>query len=169
MAAGATYEPIATTTLSSAQASVTFSSISGSYTDLVVVIIGKLTTTGNGAFVRINSDSGTNYSTTNIYGTGSVAGSGRHTNNSNGMHIGEWQNGGSSSLMVSICHFMNYSNTTTYKTMLNRCADPGSGTDAQVGLWRSTSAITDLTFRSDNTSNTWASGTTFTLYGIKAA
>jgi len=37
MAAGKTYEPIATTTLSSSAATITFSSISGSYTDLVFV------------------------------------------------------------------------------------------------------------------------------------
>ena len=37
MAAGATYEPIATNTLGSAAASVTFSGISGSYTDLILI------------------------------------------------------------------------------------------------------------------------------------
>ena len=36
-----TYEPIATNTLGSAAASVTFSSISGTYTDLVVVVSGN--------------------------------------------------------------------------------------------------------------------------------
>jgi hypothetical protein len=35
-----TYEPIATTTLGTAEASVTFSTISGAYTDLVLVIEG---------------------------------------------------------------------------------------------------------------------------------
>ena len=39
----ATYEPIETKTISSATATVTFSSISGSYTDLVLVAIGKTT------------------------------------------------------------------------------------------------------------------------------
>jgi hypothetical protein len=36
-----TYEPIATTTLGTAAASVTFSSISGAYTDLVLVCNGN--------------------------------------------------------------------------------------------------------------------------------
>jgi len=167
MPAGATYESIATTTLGSAQASVTFSSISGSYTDLVLIINGKLTTTGNGMFVRINSDTGTNYSTTNVNGNGTSATSGRHTNNSNGIHIGSWQSGSSADFAVSITHFMNYANTTTYKTAINRCSVPDA--DAQVGLWRNTNAITSLTLRTDNVSNTWASGSTFTLYGILAA
>jgi hypothetical protein len=45
MAAGNTYTPIVTNTLSSATSSVTFSSISGSYTDLVLVIAYKAATT----------------------------------------------------------------------------------------------------------------------------
>ena len=35
----ATYEPIATTTLGSAASTITFSSISGSYTDLILVFL----------------------------------------------------------------------------------------------------------------------------------
>ena len=38
MAAGATYEPIATQTLASAAASITFSSIAATYTDLRLVL-----------------------------------------------------------------------------------------------------------------------------------
>lgn len=163
-----TYTLIDSTTLSTSATSVTFSSIPGTYTDLVVVIRGTLVSTGNGIFVRVNSDTATNYSTTNINGNGTSATSSRHTNNSNGMHIGSWQGGASASPMVSISHFLDYANTTTFKTMVNRCSDPGSGVDAQVGLWRSTSAITSLTFRSDNTSNSFASGCNFRLYGIEA-
>jgi hypothetical protein len=53
-----TYEPIATTTLSSAQSSVTFSSISGSYTDLVLV--SNVSGSGGNANLRVtlNSDTG---------------------------------------------------------------------------------------------------------------
>ena len=38
MAAGATYEPIATTTLTSAQTGITFTGISSAYTDLILVL-----------------------------------------------------------------------------------------------------------------------------------
>ena len=64
MAAGATYYPIATTTLSSATNSVSFSSISGSYTDIVIVFNGAASTSGVTCNVQFNSDTGTNYSTT---------------------------------------------------------------------------------------------------------
>jgi len=64
-----TYEPIATTTLSTATASVTFSSISGTYTDLRLVIFA-LGATSDYPYVEINSDTGTNYSKTVLYENG---------------------------------------------------------------------------------------------------
>jgi hypothetical protein len=62
---------------------------------------------------------------------------------------------------------MNYANTTTYKTILSRINNPGGYVNASVSLWRKTpEAITTLeAYAASN----WASGTTFTLYGIKAA
>jgi len=65
--------------------------------------------------------------------------------------------------------FMNYSNTTTYKTWLAR---EGNGTNgyvsALVGLWRNTNAITQIKVLNTGSGN-FATGSTFTLYGIKAA
>ena len=77
----ATYEKIATNTLGSAAASVTFSSISGSYTDLVLVCSGK-SNTGSLDYtrIRVNSDTGSNYSRTYLGGNGSIAYSGRDSN-----------------------------------------------------------------------------------------
>jgi hypothetical protein len=62
---------------------------------------------------------------------------------------------------------MNYSNATTYKTALARTSEDGVAA-AYVGLWRSTSAITSITIDKGSSDN-FASGSTFTLYGIKAA
>jgi hypothetical protein len=66
---------------------------------------------------------------------------------------------------------MNYSNSTTYKTVLGRSNRASSDTAADVGLWRSTSAITriDLAMGGSFPTNNFASGSTFTLYGIAAA
>ena len=63
-----TYEPIATTTLGTAAASVTFSTISGAFTDLVLVMAFANTGVGNGndILMQFNSDSGSNYSRTFI-------------------------------------------------------------------------------------------------------
>jgi hypothetical protein len=63
---------------------------------------------------------------------------------------------------------MNYANTTTYKTVLTRANAAASGVDASVGLWGSTAAITSITFDLPLV-RTISTGSTFTLYGIKAA
>jgi hypothetical protein len=162
MAAGATYEPIATTTLGSATATVTFSSISGSYTDLVVIFNGAITSGLDGIGVRANNDTGTNYSRTVLSGDGSSASSFNESSVTS-MQIGLMGTENSN----SIFHVQNYSNTTTNKTFLSRANAPSNRTRACVGLWRSTAAIDRLDFIAP--SSTFISGSTFTLYGILAA
>ena len=75
MAAGATYVPLASTTLSSDTGSVTFSSISSSYTDLVIIMSVQGNTGGtaqgsNTNFLRFNGDTASNYSYTYLSGNG---------------------------------------------------------------------------------------------------
>jgi hypothetical protein len=159
----ATYEPISTTTLGSAQASFSFTSIPGTYTDLVAVVVA--TTSGN-LKIRFNSDTSTNYSNTVLYGIGTTSTSGRNINDS-GLAFGTTANTLGNG--VNLYHFMNYSNTTTNKTALSRGNDSdGPLVRADVGLWRSTSAITSITFYSSNAVDI-STGSVFTLYGIKAA
>jgi hypothetical protein len=166
MAAGATYEPISTTTLGSAQTSVTFSSISGSYTDLVLIANAKANTGGVIGFLyEYNNDTANNYSFTYLNGNGSSASSGRVT--SGIPALGDLA-GSSSSPGAYIVHINNYSNSTTYKTTLSRGNDAAAVTQALVGLWRSTSAITQIKLY-PNSGIQFASGSTFTLYGITAA
>jgi hypothetical protein len=157
-----TYEKIATTTLGSASATVTFSSISGSYTDLRLIIAGGFAGGLDDLLVRVNSDSGTNYSRTFMYGDGSSAVSGRQSN-TNGFYVAGL-NGGQS---VSKWDFMNYSNTTTNKTVLVRSDAANWATFATVALWRSTAAINAMSIANASAGN-FNAGTTFTLYGIKA-
>jgi hypothetical protein len=162
-----TYEPIATTTLGSATASVTFSSISGSYTDLVLVTSINEPTSGT-ALLQVGNgsiDNGSNYSRTFIYGDGSSAVSGRSSSINNLFTIAATP---ASTFAVGITQFMNYSNATTYKTILLRSGNAGAVTVATVGLWRNTSAINIIKIYA-NGSDTFATGSTFTLYGIKAA
>jgi hypothetical protein len=161
-----TYEPIETTTVGTATNTVTFSSIGGSYTDLIIVTNVKSTSTENMS-MRFNSDTGSNYSRTVLTGNGSSASSDRQTSVTS---IGTDYNGyfdGSDFNQAKIIQIMNYSNSTTYKTCLIRSNRAQSGTDAIVGLWRSTSAITSITLGANSLN--FATGSTFTLYGIKAA
>lgn len=163
----ATYEPIATTTLGSAAASITFSSISSAYTDLRVVFSAKAS---GGAFrIRLNSDTGTNYSRTYIAGDGSTTASSRSTNSSQ-----IYLNYGSGTPSTTIPTFMtidifSYAGST-YKTLLweQNMDLNGSGEVVRgVGLWRNTSTITSIELT--NNSFNLDTGTTATLYGIKAA
>jgi hypothetical protein len=161
-----TYTPIATTTLGSATNTVTFSSISGSYTDLILV--SNLYGDGGAAniFVRFNSDTGTNYSNTMLTGDGSAANSYRNTSTSSIFMIAT---GGSLNAkwgtFIMSCN--NYSNSTTNKTALARFDSAGGEVTANVGLWRNTSAINAIEIRTST--NNYLAGSTFTLYGVKSA
>ena len=166
MAAGSTYTPIATQTLGSATASVTFSSISGAYTDLVIVYSATTSSGANDVCIRFNGDTAANYSATYLYGTGISAGSTRLSNTST-PYVDYYGAPGISSPAGNILNIQNYSNATTYKTWFNRSNQAAGGVDAVVGLWRSTSAITSVTLFI--TSNTISVGSTFSLYGIAAA
>ena len=159
-----TYTPIATTTLGSA-ATISFTSIPSTYTDLKLVITG--TTTANGVpYIYFNGDNAsTTYSSTSLYGDGSSAFSGKLNND----FAIEFPNGTGSLVNLLTWDIFSYAGST-YKTVLaNRSNDRnGSGyVESIVGMWRNTAAITSIGVTPTGT--TFASGTTATLYGIKAA
>lgn len=165
MAAGSTYTPIATTTLGSPTASYTFSSIPSTYTDLVLIIGGSNVSGDQGIVTQVGNgsiDTGSNYSTTYLLGNGSSASSGRASNDTS-IIAGRMDANPS----TSIIHYMNYSNTTTYKTVLGRGND-GTYVIQHVGLWRNTAAINTIKVYNLSSVN-FAAGTVITLYGIAAA
>jgi hypothetical protein len=166
-----TYEPIATQTLGSNAATVTFSSIPSTYTDLVLVTQPAATSFGENVGLRFNSDTGTNYSSTCLSGDGSSASSSRTTSFSYINVANLIGTTGTLGGMTTISQIMNYSNSTTYKTVLNRTGQNGgtfNGVEAIVGLWRNTAAITSIIVRQTGSAN-FITGSTFTLYGIKSA
>jgi hypothetical protein len=170
MAAGPTYEPIATTTLGSASATVSFTGISSSYTDLVLVI-SAADNAGANVYLQMGNgsiDTGSNYSDTILTGNGTTAYSARDTSQTKILYAYEGTPPTSPSFGTYIIQFMNYSNTTTYKTVLSRANSASSGVDAIVGLWRSTSAINQIQLSAQG-ATTYSVGSTFTLYGIKSA
>ena len=75
-----TYTPIATYNGDGSATTITFSSIPQTYTDLVLVM-PIFTTVNANESVRINGDTGNNYSSTWITGNGSTAASSRLSNN----------------------------------------------------------------------------------------
>ncbi len=173
MPAGSTYTPIATTTLGSAQATITFNSFSG-YTDLILVCNVGTDSTNAFPFIQFNGDTGTNYSYTQLYGTGSTASSVRLSNSSQLFNndVSVKQTSINSNIIYQI---MNYSNSTTFKTALVRQntvdAADYNGSLAAVGLWRNTAAITSIAIKATRagSAQNFSIGSTFTLYGIASA
>ena len=109
---------------------------------------------------------GRNYSVTRLSGNGTSATSSRLSNQT---YI-EIDNESfvNTTIANRILQIQNYSNTTTYKTVLGRNNNSSNGTGAIVGLWRSTSAITSISVFLE-ASGTFNAGSTFTIYGILKA
>jgi len=165
----ATYEPITTTTLGSATSSITFSSIAASYTDLRIVWVYQSVSAGNFPSLQFNSDTGSNYSYGTLYGNGSSVLSQKSSNNT-GAYLVSNASASTSQWQMNIIDIFSYAGSTN-KTLLNRYAGDTSGggfVSIAVNLWRSSSAITSITLKFDAGGNI-ASGSTATLFGIKAA
>lgn len=157
-----TYTALATTTLGSSAASVTFSSISGSYTDLILVADTVNASGGDNFLLNFNSDTGSNYSVTRLTGNGAAVASSRGTNQTV-LQCGQVY----STRSNTIVQIMNYSNSTTYKTTITRQNNADNLVMANVNLWRSTNAITSILI--STSSYNFSAGSQFTLYGIAAA
>jgi len=161
-----TYEKIATTTLTSAAANITFSSIPATYTDLVAIYTLKGATTVEDVYMRFNGSSATDYSTTYIYGNGTVSGSARFSTVAQ-IRLNYVNDMLTTDGFMLRCNLNNYSNTTTYKNVLFRGDLASDAVEAGVGLWRSTAAINSIALTLFT--NNFAAGCVATLYGIKAA
>lgn len=160
-----TYEPIATTTLGSANTTITFSSIPGTYTDLRLIVVGKVTGISTNNTYRFNSDTGTNYSRTRLLGDGATASSDRTTSATS---ITDVFLGSTTNPHLAIVDIFSYAGSTNKTVLtLNSSDDNGSGYVGRgVGLWRNTAAITTITIANNGTFDI---GTTATLYGILKA
>lgn len=167
-----TYTLIASNTLSSSAASVTFSSIPSTYTDLVL----RFSVRYDGATfanmrLTMNSDTGSNYSDTRMYGDGSAATSTRASTGAYSYAFTGYVNGSgttSNTFTNGEIYIPNYLSSTKkpYGTIYggeNNSSTAYLTTSAQ--LWQGTSAITSLLFETGGYN--FVSGTSFFLYGIK--
>jgi hypothetical protein len=176
-----TYTPIASQELGSNASSISFSSIPATYTDLVLVGFMRGTDAGfnnmNFARLTFNGVTSSLYSHTSLFqrntGGGEGAYSERFTSetsmNTGGVTSSSFSSGIFSSYILNI---MNYANTTTNKTVISRVSTGGTLTSmdsnyANLGLWRSTDAINQITLTPS--AGNYLAGSTFSLYGIKAA
>jgi hypothetical protein len=169
-------EPIASQTQTGGSATISFVNIPQTYQDLFIVVQSRsgTTSTYTDLYARFGTgggavDSGNNYSTTRLLGDGGSASSDRFPNTSLiYCNIISASSTASGIFASSYIHILNYRNSTGFKNMLVRGASDSNGTGyatLQNGLWRNTGAITSIDLL---TNASFAPGSTFTLYGIKA-
>jgi hypothetical protein len=164
------YESIATVTVGSGgSATIEFTSIPATYTHLQLRGIVKCTTDDDDLGLRFNSDSGTNYGGHRIYGSGASATADSILTRSQWDYAGR-TGSGTSNFGVSVIDILDYTNTNKYKTtraLFGRDSNGSGWAMFSSGLWRSTSAITSITFVPSG--GNFAQYTQFALYGIKGS
>lgn len=159
------WTPIANITLNSSASSVTFSSISQSYRDLILISNGL--GTGNINIVaRFNGDSSNSYYDVYAYGSGSSAVSGVDSAVS-GANLSAAAYWGTSTAGTTINNILDYTVTDKHKVVLGRSNNPSTAVDMGVARWANTAAITSITFLPSN-ANSFAAGSTFAIYGVSA-
>jgi hypothetical protein len=164
-----TYEPIATTTLGGTATNITFSSIPATYTDLKIILVGVYTDAGEQLSMQFNGITTSTYSRTYLSGNGATATSGRNSHASSiSVHPGAGIQVTNGRSFTNIDIF-SYAGSTNKTCLISESQDNNntSGWQASIiGLWRNTAAITSVKLYP---ANTFATGTTATLYGIKNA
>jgi hypothetical protein len=160
-----TYVALASETLATSASSVTFAGIPATYRDLVVVFAGTSTGTPTTVLTRLNSDTSSNYSNVMARGNGSNAASSTTTT------TGAWAIAQNEALGTTqsnaLVQIMDYSATDKHKTILSRGNNnnsAGVSVEMTASRWATTSAVT--TVQLVVTTNNFASGSTFALYGI---
>jgi hypothetical protein len=167
----ATYEPIATTTTTGNVTDVTLSSIPATYTDLKLVITGSGATASTPVFY-FNLDTSTLYSVTRMTANTTDVITSRSTGQTkivpNDVTLETEPR-----KHLFVLDIFNYAGSTFKTTLLSCTRVPtttsNSRLEKMVGLYRSTSAITSITMSTFSGTDLIRAGSTYTLFGIKAA
>ena len=176
VAAAGDYESIATITVGSGgAANVEFTSIPGTYAHLQIRCIARTdraNSLGDALVITINSDTGSNYSSHALYGTGSSVTVDVNTSASSAtFHRFSGTSQTASVFGAGVLDILDYKNTNKYKTFRSLAGwdSNGSGTVFfDSNLWMSTSAITSIKLAPSG-GTTIQQYSHFALYGIKGA
>jgi hypothetical protein len=155
-----TYDLVASSTLGSAVATVTFSSIPSTYRDLVL-IVGATSSVNAQMRVRPNGLT-TNQRSISAEGNGSASAS---VGFSDLGQLSQFNYFGTAPT-IQIVQFFDYAQTDKHKSVLIRMNRADTGTAMMAGRWASTTAITSIDIFND--SGNFSIGSTFHLYGIAA-
>jgi hypothetical protein len=162
-----TYDSIQTYTATGSQNQITFSSITQTYTDLVLIINAQGTVIYEDVNCYLNSDNGSsdnNYMFTQMTAVNTtLAGAGYWAQPR--FRVGDYLPN-SGTYGASETHFLNYSNTSVKKTIIINSFM--AATQQLSALYNSTTAISTIKIGLGGLGN-FVAGSTFSLYGIKAA
>jgi hypothetical protein len=156
-----TYVLLNQITLTTTPSTVTFSNIPQNYGDLRLVVAGTLNSF-DGVGVRFNADSGNNYSSVVMFGSGSSFGSINYTGAEAAAGIL------SSTQGVSTADIMDYSSIDKHKTVVSRGDVADTQTRANASRWANTAAVTSMTVVAGGGAKTFGAGTILSLYGVHA-
>ena len=167
------FESIATTTLSTAASSVTFSSIPSTYKHLQIRCTIQEDAAGSAfdnLIARFNGDSASNYSRHQLVGDGDAASAfGLASRTFAVCGFGVRNAVGASVFSPNIIDILDYASTNKNKTVRALATTDWNG-GGSVGLlsagWFSTSAITSIVLSLDSSLN-FTQYSSFALYGIK--
>jgi hypothetical protein len=168
------YELIETQILGSAQASVVFSSLgtySSTYKHLQIRVVARAAAavSNESLRVRLNGDSGSNYSFHQLFGNGSSVGSSGSTSQTGASVIlVAGDNDASSIFGAGVVDILDAYSTTKNKTLRGFSGNmPGAGLVLlRSSAYLSTSSTTSITLTSETAANLMT-GSRFSLYGIK--
>jgi hypothetical protein len=158
-----TYELIAKNILSSSASSITFSSIPSTFTDLLISVSSRNTAVDTENTFSFNGSSA-NFSITRLYGNGSTRGAdtlyGYSLTTTSGYTADTFSN--------NSIYIPNYLSSNFKSISIDGVAENNAVASAMVlsaALWSDTAAITSITLQP--TSGSYATGSSFYLYGIK--
>jgi hypothetical protein len=165
--------PISTVTVGSGGVStIDFTNIPQTYTDLVIKLSARSTSSGGDCSVTFNASGGTAYSSRLLYGDGSAAASA----NSTGAAFAVWGAGAinrstttSSTFANTDIYIPNYSGSNN-KSFSTDSVEENNATQAYselaTSLWSNTAPISQITLTPSSSGN-FAQYSTATLYGIR--
>ena len=166
-----TFVKIASTTVGSGgAATIDFTSIPSTYTDLIVKLSSRSTTGTTAVGATLNSDTGSNYTERQLEGSGTGVSSTSGTFSL--MRIGS-SNGGtdttSNTFASSELYIPNYAGSNNKSASTDAVTEDNSSVayaTLRALLWNNTSAITSISLKNTNNNN-FVQYSTATLYGIK--
>jgi hypothetical protein len=165
-----TYILIASSTVSSNTAGITFSSIPQTYTDLVIKASTRVTASATAWTVSLSFNGSTsNFSSIRLYGSGSGAGASYSAGNYGVAAPGSTTT--ANTFNNGEIYISNYT-SSNYKSYSNEDTSENNATEAyanlNAGLWSNTAAITSISLTAESP-ELLVTNSTFYLYGISNA